>query len=393
VCGMIVDDAGPMNSSSIDDKNWRSSSNNESSSSSNNSNSSSSSSSSKSSSNDGFDCNLHGSSNSSISCSSSEIKERQESGGKVGGGGAEEILINASAGMAAGIMSKTTMAPVERIKLIMQLEGGTSSRGAVSHMREVLKTQGFLSLWRGNTSNILRVAGSSAMNLTLKDYYASIFKPYFELGEEDNKKRKNPENSRRRRKLFYSMLSGAVAGASSTTVFYPLEFARTRLAMDQGVGTQRKYPRGTIDVVKSVLKTDGILGMYKGFGVAMGKFLNRTHNSLSAVFMFVSRAFHFCIHSFCHLTSNIAHSCLLHLSYYNLHLSIGGVVIFRALHLGGYDYAKSEAWGDTNPTFQQRFATAQVVSTVSGTICYPIDTIRRRLMMQAGEKEVLYNNS
>jgi solute carrier family 25 (adenine nucleotide translocator) protein 4/5/6/31 len=43
----------------------------------------------------------------------------------------------------------------------------------------------------------------------------------------------------------------------------------------------------------------------------------------------------------------------------------------------------------------ERFAIAQVISITAGTICYPIDSVRRRLMMQAGQPvDVrLYSNS
>ena len=33
-------------------------------------------------------------------------------------------------------------------------------------------------------------------------------------------------------------------------------------------------------------------------------------------------------------------------------------------------------------TMGERFLAAQIVSVVAGTACYPIDSIRRRLMMQ-----------
>lgn len=40
----------------------------------------------------------------------------------------------------------------------------------------------------------------------------------------------------------------------------------------------------------------------------------------------------------------------------------------------------------------ERFAIAQFVSVSAGTICYPFDSVRRRLMMQAGSQR-LYRDS
>jgi len=49
----------------------------------------------------------------------------------------------------------------------------------------------------------------------------------------------------------------------------------------------------------------------------------------------------------------------------------------------------------TNLTMGERFLAAQIVSLTAGTACYPIDSVRRRLMMQAGLpiERRLYKNS
>ena len=88
-------------------------------------------------------------------------------------------------------------------------------------------------------------------------------------------------------------------------------------------------------------------------------------------------------------------------------IAIVGVVLFRAFHLGGYDFAKAEILGTADASkieplarrrtkgggaapivvqadLWKRYLIAQTVSVVSGTLVYPIDSIRRRLMMQAG---------
>lgn len=36
---------------------------------------------------------------------------------------------------------------------------------------------------------------------------------------------------------------------------------------------------------------------------------------------------------------------------------------------------------------------AQVTTTIAGVITYPLDTVRRRLMMQSGRDDVLYKNT
>lgn len=225
---------------------------------------------------------------------------------------------------------------------------------------------------QGNTPNVIRQGGTSAMNFPLMDCYKSAISPLlvWSLRLPSNS---DPEVRQKRRALLSSFLSGGLAGGTVTTVLYPFEFVRTRLAMDVGRGTKdvpRLYPGGMRDVFSSILRADGWRGLYQGYGIALA-----------------------------------------------------GVVLYRALHLGGYDAVKTEILhqrghqlaliGDfpiandrqrikdsqssssANLTMGERFLAAQIVSIVAGTACYPIDSIRRRLMMQAGvpKGERLYRNS
>jgi solute carrier family 25 (adenine nucleotide translocator) protein 4/5/6/31 len=346
---------------------------------------------------------------------------------------------DALAGACAGAIAKTVVAPIERVKLLMQLQfsidnnaitGGKTSTanadtallsgmkrrcGAWGVAKRVYKEQGVLAFWRGesadisrgeftlctsfgsfyytyltlrsvsgNTPNVIRQGGSSAMNFLLMDWYKIAISPLlvWSLNLPSNR---DPEKRHKRRALFSSFLSGGLAGGSVTTVLYPVEFVRTRLAMDLGKGTveaPRLYPGGMRDVCLSIWKADGWRGLYQGYGIA-----------------------------------------------------VAGVILYRALHLGGYDAVKTEilhrrghygALGDfsfidgenqiarnhendkflagipqdsqrisSGLTVGERFLAAQIVSIVAGTACYPIDSIRRRLMMQAGlpKEDRLYKNS
>lgn len=58
-----------------------------------------------------------------------------------------------------------------------------------------------------------------------------------------------------------------------------------------------------------------------------------------------------------------------------------GVILFRALYLGGYDITKDH-FDIEHASLTTRFIAAQLVTTIVGTVCFPIDTVKRRLMVQ-----------
>jgi len=65
-----------------------------------------------------------------------------------------------------------------------------------------------------------------------------------------------------------NMASGGAAGATSLLFVYPLDFTRTRLAADVGKGGAREFT-GLIDCIAKIFKSDGINGLYRGFGISV----------------------------------------------------------------------------------------------------------------------------
>jgi solute carrier family 25 (mitochondrial adenine nucleotide translocator), member 4/5/6/31 len=268
---------------------------------------------------------------------------------------------DAVAGAGAGAFSKTMMAPIERIKLILQLQGSLKNhqhynphQNARQVAYHVYKEEGIVAFWRGNLPNVLRTAGQAALNFALMDHYKQVVNRTLPVILPN--KFSSEEESQRAKKLASSFLSGGLAGGTATTILYPVEFLRTRLAMDQGRSLAARQYSGMGDVLYKTVVSDGVRGVYQGYGIALW-----------------------------------------------------GSVLYRLLHLGGYDALKSE-WlliknsnavstsvGELTQQYSwaERFTLAQLVSLTAGTICYPIDSVRRRLMMQAGKaKEArLYRNS
>jgi len=235
-------------------------------------------------------------------------------------------------GISAAV-SKTAVAPIERVKLLLQtqdanskIKGDKKYKGMVDVFVRVPKEEGFAAFWRGNLANVIRYFPTQALNFAFKDQYKRIFCPY------------DPRKDFW--KFFFGNLaSGGAAGATSLLFVYPLDFARTRLAADVGKGPAERMFSGLVDCLTKISKSDGVKGLYQGFGI-----------------------------------------------------SVLGIIIYRACYFGGYDTAKKSIIND-NTHILIKFFVAQCVTGISGLISYPLDTVRRRLMMQSGEKKSMYNGT
>jgi solute carrier family 25 (adenine nucleotide translocator) protein 4/5/6/31 len=235
-------------------------------------------------------------------------------------------------GVSAAI-SKTAVAPIERIKLLLQTQDANAKitadkkyKGIVDCLVRVPKEEGVSAFWRGNLANVIRYFPTQALNFAFKDTYKKVFCPF------------NPKTDFW--KFFFGNLaSGGAAGATSLMVVYPLDFARTRLAADVGKGPAERQFAGLIDCLTKIKKSDGLKGLYQGFGV-----------------------------------------------------SVLGIIIYRACYFGGYDTLKRVLFKDNTSIFF-KFLVAQAVTGLSGLVSYPLDTVRRRLMMQSGRKDVMYTGT
>jgi solute carrier family 25 (adenine nucleotide translocator) protein 4/5/6/31 len=228
------------------------------------------------------------------------------------------------AGIAAAV-SKTIAAPIERIKLLLQNQGDAKGiekpyTGILDICKRVPAEQGFASFWRGNMANVIRYFPTQALNFAFKEEYKKMAKKAFSAGGKDA-----PFANR----LAANVAAGGAAGATSLLVVYPLDFARTRLAMDVGEDGAREF-NGTLDTILKTAKGSGWFkgGVYNGFAI-----------------------------------------------------SCAGIIIYRGAYFGIYDSSKKAI---SQFGFWGKFLLGYAVTTVAGLAAYPIDTVRRRMMMNSG---------
>ncbi|CAM6014515.1 unnamed protein product [Sphagnum balticum] len=241
-------------------------------------------------------------------------------------------------GGVSAAVSKTAAAPIERVKLLIQnqdemLKSGrlaTPYKGIVECFTRTVRDEGFISLWRGNMANVIRYFPTQALNFAFKDYFRALF---------------GYKKDRDGYWLWFAgnLASGGAVGASSLLFVYSLDYARTRLANDakssKKGGGERQF-NGLLDVYRKTLATDGIAGLYRGFVI-----------------------------------------------------SCAGIIVYRGLYFGIYDSLKPVVLvGSLEGNFLASFLLGWGITIGAGLASYPIDTVRRRMMMTSGEA-VKYKSS
>lgn len=174
-------------------------------------------------------------------------------------------------------------------------------------------------MWRSNLTNCILVLPREALGFAFKDKMKKI------IGVE--------KTDGHWVKFTKNLASGAAAGALTISLVYSLDYARTRLATDVKVttkGGERQF-RGIIDVYAKTLKSDGFVGLYRGFFI----------------------------------------SCV-------------GLIVYRGFYFGLFDTVNSVFPHENSGTLPL-FVRGYGVTICAGLLSYPFDTVRRCMMMRSVE--------
>jgi solute carrier family 25 (adenine nucleotide translocator) protein 4/5/6/31 len=184
--------------------------------------------------------------------------------------GFEQLMSDLVIGGSIGAVSKTVMAPVERVKLLLQtmdsnpdVVSGKVARynGIGDCFSRVYNEQGFRAFWRGNMVNCLRYAPQQGSALAFNDAFNNMFPNY------DSK-------TQFWQSFGVKLFSGGLAGGVANTICYPFDFARTRLASDLSKG--KGQFNGIVDCIVTTVRQQGLTGLYTGWSVTvMGAFVYR----------------------------------------------------------------------------------------------------------------------
>jgi len=125
-------------------------------------------------------------------------------------------------GMVAGLLSTLVVTPIEKVKIALQTK----------------KPVQYNNLFRGWSATVFRETPG----------YAIYFYTYYKLHRENEQK-------------WQTFMNGCLAGTSAWAFIYPSDLIKTRVQNE----TSTTYKQ----VIKEIIKTDGIRGFYRGFSLAL----------------------------------------------------------------------------------------------------------------------------
>ncbi|XP_030550836.1 solute carrier family 25 member 44 [Rhodamnia argentea] len=160
----------------------------------------------------------------------------------------------------AGLFTGVTVAlyPVSVVKTRLQVATkDTLERDALAVLRGILKTDGVPGLYRGFGTVITGAIPARIIFLTaLETTKVATFKMV------ETMKLAEPTQA-----AIANGLAGMTASVFSQAVFVPIDVVSQKL-MVQGYSGHARYSGG-LDVVRKVLQSDGIRGLYRGFGLSV----------------------------------------------------------------------------------------------------------------------------
>mmetsp|Transcript_74981 Transcript_74981/g.175963 ORF Transcript_74981/g.175963 Transcript_74981/m.175963 type:complete len:227 (+) Transcript_74981:3-683(+) len=161
------------------------------------------------------------------------------------------VIAGLVSGALAGGCARTSIAPLERVKIIYQTsEMVFSFKGAWKVLKTTFINEGLFSLWRGNGAEMIRIMPYAAIQFNAHEFYKATL---MKKGE------KHLPPLRR-------FCAGAGAGATAVACTYPLDLMRARLAIQrQG----KEYYTGLRHAFRTIVDHQGPLALFRGLAPTM----------------------------------------------------------------------------------------------------------------------------
>ncbi|OQV21342.1 Mitochondrial carnitine/acylcarnitine carrier protein [Hypsibius exemplaris] len=158
------------------------------------------------------------------------------------------------AGCLAGVFTTAIMAPGERIKCLLQVQHGHAKpkySGPIDVIKQLYKEGGVRSIFRGTGATLLRDVPASGVYFMSYEWLKKATTP---AGEDPSKI--NP---------LRAIFAGGCAGIVNWLVALPPDVLKSRLQ----TAPDGLYPNGMRDVLRQVIREEGVGGLFKGLTPVM----------------------------------------------------------------------------------------------------------------------------
>lgn len=161
------------------------------------------------------------------------------------------------AGGVAGAVSRTVVSPLERLKILFQIQSAGREdykMGVGRALKKMWQEEGWRGFMRGNGTNCIRIVPYSAVQFGSYNFYKrNIFESYPDADLTS----------------FNRLVCGGLAGITSVTFTYPLDIVRTRLSIQSAsfadLGAKPKALPGMWATLGVMYKTEGgVAALYRG---------------------------------------------------------------------------------------------------------------------------------
>lgn len=156
------------------------------------------------------------------------------------------FLRSFAAGGVAGCCAKTTIAPLDRIKILLQAQNPHYKHlGVLATFRAVPQKEGFLGLYKGNGAMMVRIFPYGAIQFMAFDKYKKVLSKQIGISGH-----------------IHRLLAGSMAGMTAVICTYPLDVIRARLAFQ--VTGEHRYT-GIANAFHTIYLKEGVKkGFYRG---------------------------------------------------------------------------------------------------------------------------------
>ena len=156
------------------------------------------------------------------------------------------------AGGVAGSVSRTAVAPLERLKILMQVQGNDKVyTGVWQGMRHMWQHEGIHGLFRGNGLNCIRIFPNQAIKFMSYEQLSRRISHY--LIDNGGDGQLTP---------LLRLGAGSVAGVIGMSATYWMDMVRGRISIQEG--SSQQY-RGMVHATKSIVAEEGLLALWRGW--------------------------------------------------------------------------------------------------------------------------------